>query len=99
MPDSPPESRRALRRAPLTYTLPRFGAEGGLSGFLVMAFILLISPVGGQTTRVGRVILLGGSAGLGAAAGALLAVMYWWWGRMQYKKSGGPMARPPEEPE
>lgn len=93
----PSAPRRPLRYAPLTYTLPRFGIEGGLSGFLVMAFILLVSPVGGQTTRVGRLILLGGSAGLGAVAGATLATLYWWWGRGAYKKSGGPMAPPSDE--
>ncbi len=98
MSEQPPAPPQPVRYRPLTTTLPRFGAEGGLSGFLAMAFILLVSPVGEQTTRVGRVILLGGGATLGAVAGAVLAVLYWWWGRVDYKKAGRPMT-PPEDAE
>ncbi len=87
------------RSGPLTAVLLRFVAEGGLSGFLVMGFILMVSPVGAETTRIGRLILLGGSAGLGAAAGLTLAVLYWWWGRAAYKKSGGPMTPPTDDGE
>ena len=83
---APPNSR------PLTRTLPRAATEGALSGFILMAFLLLVTPAGEQSTRVGRLILMGGSASLGGLAGATLAFAYWWYRRFAYKKSGGPMA-------
>lgn len=81
----------------MTAYVPRMCAEGGLSGFVLMGFILIVSPVGAETTRLGRLIMLGASTGLGMFAGVMLAVLYWWSGRAAYKKAGGPMTPPTDD--
>lgn len=88
-----------LRHRPLTRLLPRFAWEAGLTGFFLMAALLLFTSAGTEATRTGALILVGGSTLIGAFAGATLAVCYWWWGRVEYKRSGGPMAPPTDEPE